>query len=246
MERAIKPEINVVSDSDALYHAGADEFVHCAQDAIARSQRFCVALSGGNTPRGVHSVLAANAKASLPWNQIYIFFGDERHVPPGDPESNYRMANETLLSRVPLPAANIFRVPAELDAEVAARQYEDQLRAFFRPSPGAWPRFDLIFLGLGDDGHTASLFPQSAALNESTRLVVANWVDKLHSYRVTFTYPVLNHAAEIAFLVSGQSKAQILRDVLKPTGDASYPAQRVRPLDGRLLWILDRAAAKLL
>jgi len=246
MERAIKPEVNVVSDSDALYHAGADEFVHCAQDAIARSQRFCVALSGGNTPRGVHLVLAANAKASLPWNQIYIFFGDERHVPPGDAESNYRMANETLLSCVPLPAANVFRVLTELDADVAARQYEDQLRAFFRLSPGAWPRFDLIFLGLGDDGHTASLFPQSAALNETTRLVVANWVDKLHSYRVTFTYPVLNHAAEIAFLVSGASKAQILRDVLKPTGDASYPAQRVRPLDGRLLWILDRAAAKLL
>jgi len=246
MERAIKPEINVVPDSDALYRAAADEFVRCAQEAISQRGRFSVALSGGNTPRGVHSFLAANAKASLPWNQIYIFFGDERHVPPDDPESNYRMANETLLSRVPIPAANVFRVPTELDAEVAARQYEDQLRAFFRLSPGAWPRFDLIFLGLGDDGHTASLFPESAALNEATRLVVANWVDKLHSYRLTFTYPVLNHAAEIAFLVSGQSKSHILPDVLKPRGDARYPAQRVRPLDGRLLWILDRGAVQLL
>jgi 6-phosphogluconolactonase len=246
MERAIKPELKVVPDSDALYRAAGDEFLRCAQDAIAGRERFCVALSGGNTPRGVYSFLAANDGASLPWNQIYIFFGDERHVPPDDPESNYRMANETLLSRVPIPAANVFRVPTELDAEVAAQQYEDQLRAFFRLSPGAWPRFDLILLGLGDDGHTASLFPESAALNETKRLVVANWVDKLHSYRVTFTYPMLNHAAEIAFLVSGQSKSHILRDVLKPTGDASYPAQRVRPLGGRLLWILDRAAAQLL
>src|SRR5215468_12496744 len=119
MERAIKPEINVVSDSDALYHAGADEFVHCAQDAIARSQRFCVALSGGNTPRGVHSVLAANAKASLPWNQIYIFFGDERHVPPNDPESNYRMARESLIEKVPLPEGNVHRIHAELPAQQA-------------------------------------------------------------------------------------------------------------------------------
>jgi 6-phosphogluconolactonase len=246
MDSAITPEVKVVPDSDALYRAAADEFVRCAQDAIARRERFCVALSGGNTPRGVYSFLAANTKTSLPWNRIYIFFGDERHVPPDDPESNYRMANEALLARVPIPAANVFRVPTELDAEVAAQQYEDQLRAFFRLSPGAWPRFDLIFLGLGDDGHTASLFPESAALNETTRLVVANWVDKLHTYRVTFTYPVLNHAAEIAFLVSGQSKSHILGDVLKPPGDASYPAQRVRPLDGRLLWIVDRAAAQLL
>src|SRR5215471_12867352 len=246
MEGAIQPEIKVVPDSGALYRAAADEFLRCAQEAIGQRARFCVALSGGNTPRGVYSFLAANARTSLPWNQIYIFFGDERHVPPDDPESNYRMANETLLSRVPIPPANVFRVPAELDAELAAQQYEDQLRAFFPVSPGAWPRFDLIFLGLGDDGHTASLFPESAALNETTRLVAANWVDKLHSYRVTFTYPLLNHAAEIAFLVSGASKSQILRDVLKPKKDASYPAQRVRPRDGRLLWILDRAAAKLL
>src|SRR5262249_1000253 len=181
MANAIKPELKIVPDSDALYHAGADEFVQCAQDAIKRSRRFCVALSGGNTPRGVHLVLAANAKARFPWNQIYIFFGDERHVPPGDPESNYRMANETLLSRVPIPDENVFRVPAELDAEVAARQYEDQLRTFFRLSPGAWPRFDLIFLGLGDDGHTASLFPHSAALNETTRLLVPICLDNLHT-----------------------------------------------------------------
>jgi 6-phosphogluconolactonase len=246
MDHATQPEVKVVPDSDALYRAAADEFVRCAQEAIGQRGRFCVALSGGNTPRGVYSFLAANAKDSLPWSKICIFFGDERSVPPDNPESNYRMANETLLSQVPIPAANVFRVHAELDPEVAAQQYEDQLRAFFRVPRGDWPRFDLIFLGLGDDGHTASLFPQSAALNEAERLVVANWVDKFHSYRVTFTYPLLNHAGEIAFLVSGDSKSRVLRDVLKPTGDASYPAQRVRPLEGRLLWIMDRAAAQLL
>src|SRR5260370_41804578 len=148
------------------------------------------------------------------------------------------MANETLLSQVPIPAANVFRVHAELVADAAAQQYEDQLRGFFRLSSGAWPRFDLIFLGLGDDGHTASLFPGSAALKETSRLVVANWVEKFHSYRITFTYPLLNHAAEIAFLVSGETKARILRDVLEPAGTVSYPPQLVRPMDARLLCII--------
>ncbi len=238
------PELKTVPDPDALYPAAAEEFSRCAQGAIAQRGRFCVALSGGNTPRGVNASLATTQKNVLAWDKIYIFFGDERHVAPDDPESNYRMANETLLSQVPIPAANVFRVHAELVADAAAQQYEDQLRGFFRLSSGAWPRFDLIFLGLGDDGHTASLFPGSAALKETSRLVVANWVEKFHSYRITFTYPLLNHAAEIAFLVSGETKARILRDVLEPAGTVSYPAQLVRPMDGRLLWIIDQAAAR--
>lgn len=247
MDRTLKPpELKIVPDANALYRAAADEFLGCSKEAIAANGGFCVALSGGNTPRGVYSLIAGNAKNSLPWDKVYIFFGDERHVPPNDRESNFRMANEALLSQVPIPGGNIFRIHAELAAETAAQQYEEQLRTFFRVPVGGWPRFDLIFLGLGDDGHTASLFPGSAALNETERLVVANRVAKFNGFRITFTYPLLNHAAEILFLVSGEAKSGILRDVLKPSGSMSYPAQLVRPTNGRLLWIADKAAAQLL
>lgn len=240
------PETVIVTDATALYSSAAEEFARCAREAVAQRGRFCVALSGGNTPRGVYSHLAANFKNALPWDKIYIFFGDERNVPPDNPESNYRMANESLLSQVPIPPENVFRVRGELQASEAAQQYEAQLRSFFRMPSGAWPRFDLIFLGLGDDGHTASLFPGSSALQEDTRLVVGNWVEKFKTHRITFTYPLLNHAAEIAFLVSGEGKAQIVCDVLKPSDPPRYPAQLVHPLDGRLLWLADRAAAQLL
>jgi len=239
------PELTVVADASALYQAAAQEFSRCAVEAIKARGRFSVALSGGNTPRGVYSLLAADRKTALPWDKIYVFFGDERHVPPDDAESNYRMANEALLSKVPIPQQNVFRVPAELPAVEAADRYDRSLRDFFGLSEGAWPRFDLIFLGLGDDGHTASLFPESAALKQASRLVVANWVEKFQSYRITFSYPVLNHAAEVAFLVSGKSKAQIMKEVLAPAGGKAYPAQAVRPQTGRLLWIVDRDAAQL-
>jgi 6-phosphogluconolactonase len=239
-------ELQIVPDVAALYHTAADEFSRCALSAIAERGRFCVALSGGNTPRGVHAELAARKKDSLPWDKIYVFFGDERHVPPEDPESNYRMARESLLSKVPIPEENVHRILAELPAPAAAVQYEMDIRTFFRLPAGAWPRFDLIFLGLGDDGHTASLFPGSPALNEHSRIVVANSVDKLGSYRITFTYPVLNHAQQIVFLVSGKSKAQILKEIFTTSRQGSYPAQGVRPETGKLMWIVDKDAAGLL
>jgi 6-phosphogluconolactonase len=239
------PELKIVPDVEALYRAGADEFLRCAQQAITQRGRFCVALSGGNTPRGVYSLLAAAAN-HLAWEDVYIFFGDERSVPLDDPQSNYRMAKEALLSRVPVPATNVFRMPTELAADLVAQQYEDQVRRFFQLSESAWPHFDLIFLGLGEDGHTASLFPGSAALQENSRLVVANWVEKFQSYRITFTYPVLNRAEEVVFLVSGESKSHVLQDILKQHPTAKYPAQSVQPQAGRLLWIVDKAAAQLL
>ncbi len=155
------------------------------------------------------------------------------------------MAQEALLSKVPVPATNVFRIRTELDANQAAQEYEDQLRSFFALEPGEFPRFDLIMLGLGDDGHTASLFPGSAALNETSRLVVANWVEKFQQYRITLTYPVINHAAEVMFLVSGAGKAQILKNVLSGQGER-YPAQRVRSENGVLLWLVDQDAARLL
>ncbi len=238
-------EIKIVPDNPALNQMAAQEFQRMAESAITQRGRFSVALSGGNTPRGVYSLLAEEYKTAIPWEKVHIFFGDERHVPPDHPDSNFRMAYESLLSRVPMPPANIHRVRAELDAKAAADDYEDQLRTFFRLAAQAWPVFDLIFLGLGDDGHTASLFPGSAALNEASRLVAANWVEKFQSFRITVTFPVLNHGSQVLFLVSGAGKSQILSQVLRPGGN-QYPAQRVRPVNGRLLWLVDQDAGKLL
>jgi 6-phosphogluconolactonase len=151
-----------------------------------------------------------------------------------------------LLSKVPIPEANIHRIRAELPAPEAAAQYETDLRAFFRLPAGAWPQFDLILLGIGDDGHTASLFPASAGVAEKSRLVIANWVEKFASYRITFTFPVLNHASEVLFLVSGKTKAQILKEIFVSPKQNAYPAQAVRPESGKLLWIVDKGAAGLL
>ena len=249
VEHRATPEMKIAADGAALNLLAVQEFCRCAAAAIAARNRFCVALSGGNTPRAVYSLLAATQKNLLLWDKIYIFFGDERHVPPEHPDSNYRMANESLLSQVPLPQKNIYRVRAELDAKLAAQEYEDQLREFFqlqdiRLQNNDWPRFDLILLGLGDDGRTASLFPGSLAIEENTRMVVANWIKKFNEYRITLTFPVLNQAAEVMFLVSGESKNRILKDVFNPAGTNTYPAQKIRPENGRLLWIADQAAAR--
>ncbi len=228
-----------------LFQAAAEEVLRSAADAIAQRGRFTIALSGGSTPRNLYTLIAANASPTLPWDKMFFFWGDERHVPPTDPESNYRMANETLLSKVPVPPGNIFAVPTENpDASAAAQAYEDTLRKFFALPPGEFPHFDLILLGMGPDGHTASLFPGTAALQEKSRLVVANWVEKLNTSRITFTLPVLNAARRVAFLVSGADKAGVLHEVLE--GDApgeKYPSKLVRPDKGKLIWFVDRAAA---
>jgi 6-phosphogluconolactonase len=228
-----------------LFQAAADEVIHAATDAVTQRGRFTIALSGGSTPRNLYTLIAANASVSLPWAQMFFFWGDERHVPTDDADSNYRMAKEALLSKAPIPPANIFAVPAENpDASAAAETYEQTLRKFFTLAPGEFPRFDLILLGIGPDGHTASLFPETAALHEKSRLVVANWVEKLKTSRITFTLPVLNAARCVAFLVSGTDKAAILHEVLE--GDApgeKYPSKMVRPGEGKLIWFVDRAAA---
>jgi 6-phosphogluconolactonase len=237
-------EVKISPDNAALAQAAAQEFHRLSEAAVLERGRFCVALSGGNTPRAVYSLLASEHR-QLPWDGIHIFFGDERHVPPDDPESNFRMANESLLSKVPIPEKNVHRIRAELDAEAAAREYEQELREFFQLVDHDWPRFDLIFLGLGDDGHTASLFPGSKALTNESNRVTANWVETFQTFRITLTYPVLNHAEEIIFLVSGASKAQILSEVLRP-GAKRYPAQGVKPENGRLLWLVDKDAGSLL
>lgn len=238
-------ELRKLTTPQDLFQAAADEVLHAAADAIAQRGRFTIALSGGSTPRNMYALIAANASSNLPWEKMFFFWGDERHVPPNDPESNYRMANEALLSKVPVPPANVFPVPAENpDADAAAQAYEETLRKFFTLSPSDFPRFDLILLGLGPDGHTASLFPETAALHEKSRLVVANWVEKMKTSRITFTLPVLNAARCVAFLVSGADKAQVLHEVLEGKAPAEkYPSKLVRPTDGKLIWFVDRAAA---
>ncbi len=238
------PEIRILKTAVDLFEAAASEFAAQASAAVRVNGRFTVALSGGSTPRTLYSLLAT--KPAIPWEKICFFWGDERHVPPSQPESNYRMAHEALLSKVPARPENIFRVHAEeKDAAAAALQYEQTLKDFFHLSPGEFPRFDLVFLGVGPDGHTASLFPGTPALNETQRLVVANWVPKFNTHRITFTLPVLNAAASVMFLTSGADKAAILHEVLENSA-ADLPSQRVRPANGRLVWLVDEAAASAL
>jgi len=239
-------EIRVLNDPAGLFKAAAEEFSLLASRAVLSKGSFCVALSGGSTPKGLYTLLAEKGAPPVPWAQTFFFFGDERFVPPTHPDSNFRMANEALLSKLRLPPQNVLRVPTEeADPMAVAQKYERAIQTHFALSPGQFPRFDLILLGLGPDGHTASLFPGTSALREEKRLVVANWVGKFATHRITFTYPVINHAACVIFLVGGKDKADVLREVFE-NDKADLPAQKVRPIDGRLLWLIDRAAASAL
>ncbi len=238
-------EIRTLTTPQELFAAAAEEIVQAAKEAVAQRGRFTIALSGGSTPRNLFNLLATNARTVLPWDRMFFFFGDERHVPPTDPDSNYRMADESLLAKVPVPPGNVFRIAAENpDAAAAAEAYEKTLQKFFALQPGEFPIFDLILLGMGPDGHTASLFPDTAGLQEKSRIVIANWVEKFKTSRITLTLPVLNAARCVTFLVSGTDKAPALHAVLE--GDApgeQYPSKLVRPTDGKLIWLIDRAAA---
>jgi 6-phosphogluconolactonase len=237
------PVVRVLTDPPAVFAAAAVEFLQRARTAIQGSGRFTVALSGGSTPRNLYSLLAT--QSDVPWGQIRFFFSDERHVPPDSPDSNFRMADESLFSRAPIPQENIFRVPAEIpDADRAAQSYEQTLRQFFQLEEDDLPRFDLILLGLGPDGHTASLFPRTAALHEDERLVAANWVEQFKTWRITFTYPALNHAAAVLFMATGAEKQGALLQVLQGKPDSeTYPAQDIKPSNGSLIWLVDQAAA---
>lgn len=243
-------QIQIVSNGQELARKAAMEFVRLATDPGRGEGVFTVALSGGSTPKNLYLLLAGDEtmRKAIPWERVHFFWGDERHVPPDHSESNYRMAHEALLSKIPLPAANVHRIKSENpDAHQAAAGYEQEIRKFFQLPDGGIPRFDLVFLGLGSDGHTASLFPGTKALNEDRRLVVANWVGKFDTLRITMTAPLLNEASEVIFLVAGDDKAAPLKSVLE--GDyepMQLPAQLIRPEKGRLLWIVDSAAARLL
>jgi 6-phosphogluconolactonase len=243
---AIRPELLVASDLPAAGDLAARLVCELSIAAAATSGRFTMALSGGSTPAALFDAVAARYADRMPWTKIHVFWSDERSVPPTSPESNYRLADEHLLKRVPIPAANIHRIPAETGAAAAASAYSGELRRFFGVAPPAWPRFDLILLGVGDEGHTASLFPGTAALKESAALVVANYVPKVHSERITFTYPLINAAACVVVLACGAAKAPVVgrifgHEALQP-GEEPMPVASVSPRSGRYLWIVDTAA----
>jgi 6-phosphogluconolactonase len=238
-------EVRVAPDAPALTRLAGEEVAARAAAAVAARGRFAIALSGGSTPRALYALLADPAapfRQRLPWASTHVFFGDERCVPPDHPDSNYGMARAALLAHVPIPPRQVHRMRGELpESETAALEYEAELAEAFSLHEGELPRLDLVLLGLGPDGHTASLFPGTAALEERSRLVVANYVAKLGAYRLTLTYPVLDAARAVLFLVSGAEKAERVADVLERGAD--LPAARVRPSDGALLWFLDAPAA---
>ncbi len=232
---------------DEWTERAADLFVTLAQKAAdVEGARFTVALSGGSTPKRLYSALAAAPYVDeVPWARVHLFWGDERHVGPDDAESNYRMVRESLIEKAPIPAENVHRIRAETpDAAEAARAYALDIQGFFGLQPDEWPRFDLVLLGLGPDGHTASLFPGVDALHDTTHIVVAPFVPKFNTDRISLTAPAINAAATVAFLVAGEEKSGVLRDVLEgPRQPDLFPAQIVAPANGDLLWLLDEGAA---
>lgn len=234
--------IEIFPDAEALMRGAAELFVEQAQRALPVRGRFCVALSGGSTPKRAYELLAGEPYCSrIDWSRVHLFWGDERCVPPKDARSNYGMTRAALLDHVPIPAGNVHRVRGELRPADAAEEYEKILNQFFGSGP---TQFDLAFLGLGADGHTASLFPAAPVLHERVRRAAEVHVAELDMWRVTLTAPVLNAAAVVAFLVSGSDKSDVLRQVIfGPREPERLPAQLVQPTAGETRWLVDRAAA---
>lgn len=221
----------IFADPQELARGAAEYFVARRPETVA--------LSGGSTPKLMFQILAEQFREQVAWSRIHFFWSDERHVPPDHPDSNYRMANEALLSRVPVTKSNVHRVPSENpNAAEAAAEYA---RTLIETTSQSLPRLDLILLGLGGDGHTASIFPGSDVLHETKRLVAAPWVEKFKTHRITMTLPLLNNGASVVFLVSGSEKAEIVKEVFE--GPEKYPAQEINPTHGELLWLMDKDAA---
>jgi 6-phosphogluconolactonase len=243
------PTIRLFPDAEAVSRGAADEFVRVAREAVAARGRFVVTLSGGSTPKRMFEMLAEPPyRGQVDWSKVHVFWGDERSVPPDHRDSNYRMAHEAMLGKLPIPAAQVHRIEAErADRDAAARDYQAVIARTFGVDPaGEPPAFDLVLLGMGPDGHTASLFPHTAALSETKRWAVVNFVPKFNTDRVTLTLPILNRAREVLFLVAGADKTAPLAEVLEgPPDPTRLPSQQIRPT-GALVWFVDRlAAAKL-
>lgn len=234
--------VRICTDNDALSHEAASLFIEHAKNAIAERGRFLIAISGGSTPLRLFSLLGNDYVDQAEWKHIHVFWTDERCVPKDEEQSNFKHAYDLWLSKVPLPEANIHRIGGEHDSEHGARRYEEEIRSVFGVS--GLPEFDLILLGMGEDGHTASLFPDSNSLNETSRLSIPVYVENLRSWRVTLTLPVLNSALNCIFLVSGTAKAPVLAEILESAEKrASYPAGLVKPVSGALTWLIDEEAS---
>ncbi len=233
------------ADLHAVTRVAEEMFIGLAAKCIKERGKFTVALAGGSTPEPLYEALGSEKnQGRVDWEKVHLFWGDERHVPSDHPDSNYGMVRQALLEKVVIPEDNVHRVPAELDVHEAATVYEADLRAFF---DGAWPRFDLVLLGMGEDGHTASLFPHSDGLKEEQRWFIANYAPKRETWRLTLTKNAINAARQIVVLVSGQLKAEMLAEVSKGLYEPeSKPIQYISPTDGELHWLVDdEAGAKL-
>jgi len=243
-------DIRILADSAAITRRAADEFVKASSEAVAKSGVFNVALAGGSTPKALYSLLADDPayRAKIAWDKMRVFFGDERHVPPDSSESNFRMASEALFSKGLLKPEQIARIKGEYpDTEKAALEYQLVLRAYFQLKDGEYPRFDLVLLGMGDEGHTLSLFPGTKALHAPGRIVVRNWVGKFYTERITITAETANHGNRIMFMITRADKAPALKAVLEgPYEPEQLPAQFIQPKSGNALWLIDRDAAKML
>ena len=243
-------DVRILADGAAIARRAAQEFVQTAAAAVREKSAFHVALAGGSTPKALYSLLAGDLalRSEVPWDKMHVFFGDERHVGPDHPDSNFRMASEAMLSTAPLGSDKVTRIKGEYpDAEQAAGEYERALMAHFRLKVGEFPRFDLLLVGMGNEGHTLSLFPGTKALHADGRIAVRNWVGKLYTDRITLTAPAACNAAEILFMVTGVDKAPALKAVLEgPYEPEQLPAQLLQPRNGKLLWLVDTAAATML
>ena len=242
-------EVQIFPEAGALTRRAAEEFLKSVAEAVAQKGAFTVALAGGSTPKALYSQLADEPlRSQVPWEKVHFFFGDERHAPPDGAESNFRMANEALFSKGAIKPEQITRIKGEYaDTEKAALEYEQALRAYFKLKVGEYPRFDLVLLGMGEEGHTLSLFPGTKALQATDRIVVRNWVGKLYTERITLTATAANHASRVIFMVTRADKAPALKAVLEgPYEPEQLPAQLIQPASGKLLWLVDQAAGSML
>ena len=234
--------VTIFPDRNSLVEATTQSIADTLSTALKAREKAYIAISGGSTPKPVYERMAA--LKGIDFGRVHVCFVDERNVPPGDDESNFKMVKQAWFDSGVVPASNILRMKGELDAEIAAEEYEKNLRELHMPLAEGFPIFDLILLGMGPDGHCASLFPGSPALAEKQRWVAANWVEKMRTHRITLTYPVLNHARKAMFMVADANKAKPLADVL--SGSSKLPAAGVQPVQGELIWLVDEEAAALL
>jgi 6-phosphogluconolactonase len=240
----LKPRIQVVSDLEAMSHKAAEMFVNSSRTCMASQGKFSVAISGGSTPRRLYTLLGSNPyREEVNWLLVHFFWVDERCVPKEHEESNFKAAFDTLLSKISIPDENIHRIMGEGAPDKAARDYEEEVRKSFGMS--GLPMFDLVILGMGEDGHTASLFPGSSLLKERIRLAAPVYLERPNRNRITLTLPVLNNATQILFLIAGHSKADVVYEILgNERKKERYPAGLIRPVHGAMTWLIDQEAAK--